>query len=397
MGSGAVIPLKVFEGQDFYVPSFRILVESKELRVETGDILSVTYSDSLSSVDSFDMTVTNWDAEKLGFKYSDSDTFNPWKDVEVWMGYYKNGQDERRRMLIGEITTLSPNFPASGGPTLTVRGLNLFHRFRTKQETKTFLQKKDTQVAQDLVDSIAQEIKKTVKGLTLKLDADDASRNLRTEQPIPYLVMNNQYPILFLMERARRIGYELTMEEEATGGQRTVTFHFRPTSYISNPTYELSWGTSLVSFQPTLQTANQVAEVTVRGWDVRGKNKFEETVKRSELATERVIDPSTDLAVTEPALAQKLEIVADRPIQTKAEAKELARKTLLQIAQDMVVAKGKTVGLPDLRAGVKVQIKGLGTRFSGPENKPFQYLVTETTHNIGDGGYTTDFTARMEK
>jgi hypothetical protein len=36
-----------------------------------------------------------------------------------------------------------------------------------------------------------------------------------------------------------------------------------------------------------------------------------------------------------------------------------------------------------------VEIKGLG-RFDGT------YLVTATTHTIGDGGYTTDFSARME-
>ena len=29
--------------------------------------------------------------------------------------------------------------------------------------------------------------------------------------------------------------------------------------------------------------------------------------------------------------------------------------------------------------------------------KPFSYLVTATTHTMSDGGYTTDFTARMEK
>jgi len=64
----------------------------------------------------------------------------------------------------------------------------------------------------------------------------------------------------------------------------------------------------------------------------------------------------------------------------------------------MVEAKGKTVGLPDLRTGVKVQIKGLGSRFSGPDEKHlFSYLITSTTHTVSDSGYTTDFSARMEK
>jgi hypothetical protein len=44
-----------------------------------------------------------------------------------------------------------------------------------------------------------------------------------------------------------------------------------------------------------------------------------------------------------------------------------------------------------------VQILGLGERFSGKKDEPFLFLVTETSHSFTDGGYTTDFTARMEK
>lgn len=390
METETILPLDVFVGQDFYVPAFRILVGSKELRVEMNDILSVTYSDSLTAIDSFNMSVNNWDAESRAFKYSDADTFNPGKNVDVWMGYFRNGQDERRRMLIGDITTLAPNFPTSGGPTLAVGGLNLLHRFRTKQDTKCFLKKKDTEIAQELVSQIAQEIRQNVPQLDLQLDPDDVGRNRAREAEIPYLVMNNQYPIVFLMERARRIGYELTIDELPRGTRRLVPFHFRPTSDVKRPTYILEWGKSLMSFQPTLQTASQVDGVTVRGWDPKGKQKFEATATRADLADEGIVNPS-DLTVTEPSLTQKREIVVDHPIQTQQEATNLAKKTLRQLAQDLVEGRGRTVGLPDLRAGAKVQIKGLGRRFTGT------YLVTSTTHTIGEGGYTTDFTARMEK
>jgi hypothetical protein len=405
METADVFPLDVYANQDFYVPAFRLMIKGETPLVK-NDVLSVTFQDSLTEIDSFEMTVTNWDSEKRTFKYSDGPTFDPFKEVEFWLGYYRNGQDELRRMLIGEITTLSPAFPASGGPTLTVRALNLFHRFRLKQVVKPFLQKKDTEIAQILVDDISAEInknahkaapKKNVPKLKLVIDPDDVKRNLKTEKPIPYLVVNNQFPILFLMERARRIGYELTLEEVAQGSDRTVTFHFRPTNVVNRPTYVLEWGKSLISFNPALKMTQQVSTVTVRGWDPRGKEKFEATATRADLAAEGAVDPS-ELGLNNDDLAQQLEIEVEKPIQTKEEAKELAVNRLLQIAENIVEAKGKTIGLPDLRAGVKVQIKGLGTRFSGPAGgSPFSYLVTSTTHTLGDGGYTTDFTARMEK
>jgi hypothetical protein len=404
--SADVLPLNVYKDQDFYVPAFRLMIQGKTSLVENNDVLSVTFQDSLTEIDSFEMTVMNWDAENRSFKYSDKPTFNPFQEVEFWLGYYRNGQDELRRMLIGEITTLSPDFPASGGPTLTVRALNLFHRFRLKQVVKPFLQKKDTEIAQMLVADISAEInknahtaapKKNVPKLKLVIDPKDVERNLKTEKAIPYLVVNNQFPILFLMERARRIGYELTLEEVPQGTDRTVTFHFRPTNVVNRPTYVLEWGKTLISFHPTLKMSHQVSTVTVRGWDPKGKTKVEATATRADIAAEGVVNPS-ELGLNNDDLAQQLEIEVDKPIQSKEEAKNLAMTRLRNIAETMVEAKGKTVGLPDLRAGVKVQIQGLGTRFSGPsEDLPFSYLVTSTTHTIGDGGYTTDFTARMEK
>jgi phage protein D len=151
--------------------------------------------------------------------------------------------------------------------------------------------------------------------------------------------------------------------------------------------YQLTWGKSLMSFQPTLQTANQVSSVTIRGWDPAGKAKIETTVNRADV--KGVVQP-TSLDLDESGLSQKLEITVDHPIQNQAEAKVLAEQTMLRLAQGIVVAKGKTIGVPNLRAGSKVNITGLGTRFTGT------YVVTTTTHTMGDGGYTTDFSARME-
>jgi phage protein D len=388
MSTGSVLPVNVYTDQDFYVPSFRVIVRSKELRAELNDVMSVSYSDSLTSIDSFDMTVNNWDAETLSFKYSDGSLFTPWQDVELWMGYLRDGKEERRRMLVGEITTMTPNFPASGGPTLTVRALNLFHRFRIKQESQAFFNQTDTAIAEVLVGRIADQIRKTSPKVHLVLDPADVKRNKKLEKnnPVPYLIMNNQYPILFLMERARRIGYDLTMDEVAVGESREVTFHFRPSSAVTRKTYALEWGVSLISFQPTFRTADQVAKVTVRGWDPKAKKPIEQSAVREDLKDEHVIDPDM-LGVNEPQLAQQ--VTVDEPVSSAVEAKEYAKKILRQKASVMVTAKGKTVGLPDLRAGVKVAIGNLG-RFSGV------YLVTETTHSLGDGGYTTDFTARME-
>jgi len=392
------IPVDVYQDEDFYVPAFQIVIKGKQLPSDVvQDILSVSYTDSLTDIDSCEFVVNNWDPDKATldstdfenspFQYSDSNLFDPWQAIELYMGYYQGGE-KPIKMMTGEITTMTPNFPASGASTLSIRALNLLHRFRTKQETKPFINRKDSDIARELVGDIAKDVRTTQPNLTLQVDSDELNQNLLTEPILNYQILNKQYPIQFLMQRSRDNGYELFVTEDGTDDtHRVVTVHYRPTAASSQIFYRLAWGETLIGFQPTLKTANQVSSLTVQGWDPTGKKKIEETFLRKDLAN--VVHP-VDLDIAESGLSQKEEITADKPVQNVAEARRIAEKRLLQISQDFVEGKGKTIGLPNLRAGSKIQIEGLGTRFSGI------YLVTTTTHTIGEGGYTTDFSARME-
>ena len=64
MSSPTLLPVNIFEGQDFYVPAYRIVVNAQELEIES-DVISVTYTDSLTNVDSFEMVVNNWDPDGI--------------------------------------------------------------------------------------------------------------------------------------------------------------------------------------------------------------------------------------------------------------------------------------------------------------------------------------------
>jgi phage protein D len=152
----------------------------------------------------------------------------------------------------------------------------------------------------------------------------------------------------------------------------------------------LEWGKSLISFQPSFATSSQVNEVIARCWNRDKKQKFEGRATLADLQAEGIIDPAADLKTNAGPQSKRSEIVTDEVVQSDAEAFQLAKSRLRVIAQSLVCGKGRTIGLPDLRQGTKLQMKGLG-RFDG------FYVVEQTTHTIGDGGYATDFTARMEK
>jgi len=415
-------PQSLLSQDDFYVPAYRVLLKGKDQPQLVQDILSVTFHDSLTDVDSVDLVVNNWDPgepvpgqEVQGkFRYHNTHVFDPWQDIEVWMGYYRGrGRSDLKQMLVGEISSMSPNFPASGSSTLTVRALSFLHQFRTQQKTLQFRATPssphgltDSEIAKNIVDVIAADTQKKLQKIKIQMlqSEVDANKKLNNEAPHEYLEMHNQYPIIFLLQRSRDIGYNIYTNDvtDKTTGIRTVTFHYQSIASIERPTYVLVWGRSLISFQPTLQTARQVNSVTVNGWNVQTKKPISETVTRADLVkkNEKIIAPE-DLGVVENQLAQKREIVVDRGFKNPKEAKQVAEKMLLQLAQEMVEAKGKTIGLPELRSGSKVRIcmNPLDVDPSRPPQDRFSglYQVTETTHTISESGYTTDFTCRMEQ
>jgi phage protein D len=117
---------------------------------------------------------------------------------------------------------------------------------------------------------------------------------------------------------------------------------------VRRVTYELEWGKSLSSFRNNDQ--REVAQ------EVQGRQ----------------------------------EVITDRPVRNQAAAKEMAKEILCNFRGDLVRGSGSTVGLPDLRAGNRIVIRGLGARFSG------SYFVTSSTHTIGPSGYKTNFESRRE-
>lgn len=366
--------IKIYQGQDFYVPTFELKLKERVLPKDVvRDVMQVTYKDSLSDIDSFDLTINNWDADTRDFKYVDEETFNPGKEIELWMGYF--GKDKLRLMMKGEITSLRPSFPSGGQPTLNVSGLNILHRFRQEQISFAYIKRTDSEIAREI-------------GTRLKVTFETGKT---PEQRYDYLLQENQYDIVFLMERARRIGYDIFVQEKSKNGQsQKPTIYFGPSVDLRRVTYELKYGISLIEFQPALTTANQVGEVIVRGWNAKTKKFIEGKATRDDIKT-KGIGKNKGQGVIDQSFNQRKEVIADRPIATEEEAKQLARETLERIAKDMITATGSVVGVPDLRAGSIIKVLGLGDRFSGT------YFVTGTTHSINDSGYITQFECRREE
>jgi phage protein D len=386
---------------DFYVPRFEIKVAGVALDQSfVRDVTQVTYKDNIKEIDSFEITVSNWDAQQLRFKYVGAETtatlspgsplaqryklFEPCAhDFELRLGYGA----KLTSMTQGSVTTLEPTFPAGGPPTLTVRALNVLHRLRDKQRSQHWLNKKESDIAKSI---------KTLNdpATSRKLSVRVSDQALSKEQPLDYVAQDNQYDIDFLFTRARLAGYVVFVDVETKANGQTEQFlYFGPSDdkhpRVRDVTYELEWGKSLVDFNPVLSTAHQVKSVEVRSWNRQTNRAIRAKVDLKDPGI-KVNDDLLGL-LSQPGCQPREEVVANEPQPTPQQAERRARAILSDRLKEMVTAQGTTVGLPDLRAGQRIKVTGVGSRFSGT------YFVTDTTHTLSDAGYSTRFSARREE
>ena len=365
--------------KDYYAPNFKVFVEGTELDENThGDILDLTVVMDKEALTSFSMTVSNWDDSSFDFKYSDGTTFYIGNRVDIQMGY----ANDLRFMMSGIIQTLSPRFPESGPPTLSVSGAD--HRVRLKDRKP---KENDNKKFKDLQEhEIVQEI---------------ARRNHldhEVTQPTPSfgtVMQKNQDDLTFLMERAKKIDFDFYVSVNPDTGKDTLYF-VRPTDNRDarrTKIFTFEWGKNLISYNTQLTLNKQVSSVTVRGWDPTTKQPISYKATADDLPVTN--SPGTNgPKAAEDRLAEREDIVVDQPVTSMQEAKDLAISQLRERAYKFLTGKGQVIGLPDMRPGDLVELHGLGVRFSGTKDKRLEYYVTKVTHKIGNSGYQTEFQVR---
>ncbi|TGD76179.1 phage late control D family protein [Mangrovimicrobium sediminis] len=391
----------------FYVPQFEMLVEGAGLPDDVmRDVIELTYKDDLDNMDSFQITVSNWDEVARDYKYIGSEDvagmgagangprsagsaqsdryelFEPCsKQVKVRMGYL----GDLKTMMTGFFTTMEPSFSPGAPATLNVRGINVLQRLRTKKYNDFFEGMRPSEIARLVGERRDEDLNALRLPIEIVIDEDV----LGNERPIAQIAQRNEYSIDFLWKLARREGYVITMLEsgEPDGDPR---IRFAPSERgqsLGDAVYDLKLRQSLIDFRPRITTANQFKSVTVNSWNRSTQERITETVSFED---EEMQELNADLRYMLCMCDAREELVVDEPQWDENQAKERARALLLDQQKQMVKASGTTLGLPLLRAGTRVRISEVGARLTG------DYFVTSTEHVFNDSGYITKFEARRE-
>jgi phage protein D/phage baseplate assembly protein gpV len=292
------------------------------------------------------------------FDWMDSPLLEIGKAVAI-SGRAEGSNSQTEIIAKGEITAIEPAFSEDIGASVIIRGYDKSHRLYRSKKTRVFNQMTDG----DIVLKVAKEC-----GLQTKVDA--------TGEVHEHVFQVAQSDIDFLQARANHVGYYLYVEDGI------LNFRREPGG---NPKLTLDWGEDLIDFQARLSTAEQVNEVEVHGWDPAQKQAIigkSATPKN----TPKIKDVNHGGDFTKKSFGTKNEeVVNNDSVSTQSEADGLALSILNERCHAFFEAEGVCRGDPALVAGVEVELKGIGKRFSG------RYRVTRTVHRYDYSGYKTNF------
>jgi phage protein D/phage baseplate assembly protein gpV len=292
-----------------------------------------------------------------GLELLDSGPFDLTREVEISS---ETPDGEEVVLIKGEITALEPNFEDGMIAELLVRGYDKSHRLFRETKRAAYLNKKDS----DLASEIAQ-----AGGLQAEIET--------TNTVYSHIYQHNQSDLVFLTQRAWRIGFECFVDEGK--------LYFRkPPTGGSGVT--LTWGDDLICFHPRMTLAEQVDEVVVKGWDVERKAAIVGRAEQGSLYPQ--VEESRNGADWAHTFGAGKLVIVDQPVVSQAEADTLAAARLDEISGAFIEAEGVAWRRPDVKAGRMVTLEALGDRFSGT------YLVTNAIHVYNNEGLKTTFKVR---
>ena len=342
------------------VPNFDVAINNTPLKAtELAYITNIRIDTAVDLPGMFTIELSGADTLGEPLPWVDDSRFNIGQAVEIKLGY----GDKQEKLIAGEIAGLEPEFAFDRLPSLTVRGYDRLHRLLRGRKTRTFVKQKDSAIASQIAQGA---------GLTAQ-----ATDSVLTHE---YVVQANQTDWEFLLARARRIQYEILVEDKK--------MIFRPVANAQSAALTLSFEKDLLEFYPRLVSLGQVDEVAVRGWSVKDKKEIIGKAKTGDEAS-KMGGQQSGGAIAKKAFSAASDVIDASPAMIQAEADQMAKAQLNRAALGLIVGEGVCYGRTELRAGKVIKMEGVGARFGG------LYYVTAAVHSYTPrDGYQTRFTVR---
>jgi hypothetical protein len=302
-------------------------------------------------------------------------------------------------MVSGPITDMQFSFASGAGAQLTVSGEDDLSPLKDKQGKRVPMERRSE------LNIVTQALKKAnfplVPAAPLVAYPDFVKDD---GQGLQEVVETGQSTFEFIQKLAGRLDFEVFLEFAAFDDPAApLEFHFEPYRGRAKPVEELrpvfrlDREKNLLDFSPTIKVGDQYSKVVVKGRhrdallakEVRGEATH--TIIADELHRDDALDgtlrsgPEVRSAffgartneVTLPNQSNLDEVRADWS----------AKTTIRKKARELFSIEATTIGVPRLRPGAHVEIRGMRPPFDG------FFYITKTVHTFGADGYRTKISA----
>jgi phage protein D/phage baseplate assembly protein gpV len=344
-----------------------VKIDGSDLTAEIdGALESVLVVDRLAMPDMFTLTFRDPNRDILG-----KAGLEIGRKVEVSTGSLRD--DAPEVLIEGEVTSIEADYDTLGSRAI-VRGYDRSHRLTAGRKTATFQEMSYSEIAKKIAGD---------NGLTAECDDSGAS--------LEHTLQANVSDLDFLYGLARRIGFDCRVEGTTLLFKRPAESSGAPGEgdFTSADPFQLVWNHNLLEFRARMSAVAQVAEVKVRGWDVKEKQAV--------IGQADVTAPNADLSMTPKDLADivggETLLVVDHPVGTQELADGLALARAQQVGSAAFEATAVALGSPALKAGAAVNVSGIDAALQG------KWVITGSRHEFGQGGYRThlEFTGRQDR
>lgn len=336
----------------FYTPNYDILIDGSSIKDLDAMVNRLTVETSTTKADSFTFHVFNaFDHEKSEFKWID-EFFTPGKSIEIKMGY----GDTKETVFEGNITSVSFDFSDSDPPEVIVSGMDI--SFKMMKGTKSFSweKKKYSEVVSEIATNYTS--KTTVDTSEITYELVEQSR-----------ISDYQ----FIAWMAEKSNFEFFI----TG----KNLFFRKPHKNKKPEIELKIGRYMISMELTQDIGDQIGAVTVRGWDHKKKEEFQQKMQD----VDKLGSGKDGAAIIRELVGASTTEYYYSNEDSQDSAQKRAGFILNAKAMKLISGRGEWLGIPEIMAGKYLRLCGAGTKLDK------LYYITSANHIMDEEGYRTSF------
>jgi uncharacterized protein len=329
-----------------------IFIEGKRNAQLEASLLRYELTDSIEGMARAELAFGNWGGEdKPGFQYFDCKIIDFGKKLKVGIG-------DSDTLFEGRITAIAADFPEGEAARITIFAEDRLQDLRMTRRTRCFAQSS----LGDVVRKIARE-----HGLEAQVD---------TQAPaVPLLAQLNQTDLAFLFDVARRFDADIFVQG--------TKLHAAPAR--TQEGVKLAWAGTLRSFAVVADLTHQRSAVVASGWDVAEKKGVSHKGVKAAIEPELNGDTAGGDVLVK-ALGERVDTLAHGVPRSADEAKQLAEASYRHMARGFVTGEGTCETDPKLRAGIKLDLTGIGPLFEG------SYRAISVTHLYdSEHGARTEF------